>query len=40
MNSAAKTFNEEVRKVVSLEPNAISIYNDVLVFGATQEEHD
>lgn len=40
VNCAAKTFNEEVRKVVSLEPNAISIYNDVLVFGATQEEHD
>ena len=40
VNSAAKIFNEEVRKVVSLEPNAISIYNDVLVFGATQEEHD
>ena len=40
VNSAAKMFNEKVRKVVSLEPNAISIYNDVLVFGATQEEHD
>ena len=40
VNSAAKIFNKEVRKVVSLEPNAISIYNDVLVFGATQEEHD
>ena len=35
VNSAAEIFNEEVRKVVSLEPNAISIYNDLLVFGAT-----
>ena len=40
VNSAAEIFNEEVCKVVSLEPNAVSIYNDVLVFGATQEEHD
>ena len=40
VNSAAEIFNEEVRKVVSLEPNAISIYDDVLVFGTTQEEHD
>lgn len=35
-----EVFIKEVRKVVSLEPNAISIYDDVLVFGATQEEHD
>ena len=40
VTSAAEIFNEEVRKVVSLEPNAISIYDDVLVFEATQEEHD
>ena len=40
VNSAAEIFNEEIRKVVSLEPNAISIYDDVLVFVATQEEHD
>ena len=40
VNSAVEIFNEEVRKVVSLEPNAISIYDDVLVFGDTQEEHD
>lgn len=33
-----EVFIKEVRKVVSLEPNAISIYDDVLVFGATQEE--
>ena len=36
VNSAAEIFNEEVRKVESLEPNAISIYNDLLVFGATR----
>ena len=35
VNSAAEIFNEEVRKVVSFEPNAISIYSDLLVFGAT-----
>ena len=39
VNSSAEIFSEEVHKVVSLEPNAISIYDDVLVFGATQEEH-
>ena len=40
VNNAAEIFNEEVCKVVSLEPNALSIYDDVLVFGTTQEEHD
>lgn len=35
VNSAAEIFNKEVRKVVSLDVNAISIYDDVLVFGAT-----
>ena len=40
VNRAAEIFIEEVRKVVSLEPNAISIYDDVLVFGATQEKHN
>lgn len=40
VNSAAEIFNEEVRKVVAQEPNAVSIYDDILVFGATPEEHD
>ena len=40
VNSAALIFNEEVRKVVAQEPNAVSIYDDILVFGATPEEHD
>ena len=40
VNSAAEIFNEEVRKVVTQEPNAVSIYDDILVFGATPEEHD
>ena len=40
VNSAAEIFNEQVRKVVSLEPNALSIYDDVLGFGTTPEEHD
>ena len=40
VNSAAEIFNEEVRKVVVQEPNAVSIYDDILIFGATTEEHD
>ena len=40
VNSAAEIFNEEVRKVVALEPHAISIYDDILIYGATQDEHD
>ena len=40
VNSAAEIFNEEVRKIVAQEPNAVSIYDDILVFGATPEEHD
>ena len=40
VNIAAEIFNEEVRKIVSLESNAISIYDDVLIFGTTQEEHE
>ena len=39
VNSAVEIFIEEVCKVVSLEPNAISIYDDILIFGATQEKH-
>lgn len=40
VNSAAEIFNEEIRKVVAQEPNAVSIYDDILVYGATPEEHD
>ena len=40
VNSAAEIFNEEVRKIVAQEPNAVSIYDDILVFGATPEDHD
>ena len=40
VNSVAEIFNEEVSKVVAQEPNALSIYDDILVFGATPEEHD
>ena len=40
VNSAAEIFNEEVRKVVAQKPNAVSIYDDILVFGETPEEHD
>ena len=38
MNSAADIFNEEIRKVVVQEPNAVSIYDDILV--TTPEDHD
>ena len=40
VNSTAEIFNEEVRKVVAQEPNAVSIYDDILVFGAMPKEHD
>ena len=40
VNSAAEIFNEEIRKVVAQEPHAVSIYDDILVFGSTPEEHD
>jgi len=40
VNSVAEIFNEEVRKIVAQELNALSIYDDILVFGATPEEHD
>jgi len=40
VNSAAEIFNEEVRKIVAKEPNAVSIYDDILVFGATPEKYD
>jgi len=33
-------MNEEVHKIVAQKPNAVSIYDDILVFGATLEEHD
>ena len=32
--------NSMVRKVVAQEPNAVSIYDDILVFGTMPEEHD
>ena len=37
VNIAADIFNEEVRKVVAQEPNAVTFYNVILVFGATPE---
>jgi len=40
VNSAAEIFNEEVHKILLQEPNAVSIYDDILVFGTTPEEHD
>ena len=38
VNSAAEIFNDEVRKVIAQEPNAVSIYDDILVFGLTPEK--
>jgi len=40
VNSTAEIFNEEVHKIVAQEPNAVSIFDDILVFGAMPEEHD
>ena len=40
VNSTAEIFNEEVRGVVVQELNAVSIYDVILVFGTTLEEHD
>ena len=37
LNSMAEIFNEEVHKIVAQEPNAVSIYDDILVFGAMPE---
>ncbi len=31
---------KKVRKVVYEEPNAIYIYDDILIYGTTKEEHD
>lgn len=38
VNSTAEIFNKEIRKIVAQEPNAISIYDDILVFGATHDD--
>ena len=40
VNSTAEIFNGKVCKVVAQEPTAASIYDDILVFGATPEEHE
>ena len=40
INSAAEIFNKEVRKVVAQEPNAISMYDDIIVYRTTHEECD
>ena len=36
----AEIFNDEVCKVIAQEPNAVSIYDDILVSGATPTEHN
>jgi len=40
VKSAAEIFNKEVCKIVAQEPNAVNIYDNILVFDATPEEHD
>ena len=40
VNSMAEIFNEEVRKVIAQEPNAVNIDDDMLFFSATPKEHD
>ena len=38
VNSAAEIFNEEICKVVAQEPNAVSIYDDILVWRCIRGE--
>ena len=40
MNSETEIFREAVRIGVPLNSNAISIYDNVLAFRATQEEYE
>ena len=39
-NSAAEIFNEEIRQTLVDIENVANIYDDILVFGKSQQEHD
>ena len=39
-NSAAELFHEEVKKTLSDIPNCQNIYDDIIVYGRDQEEHN
>jgi len=40
INSAAEVFHEEIRQTLTDIPNVNNIYDDILISGETQEEHD
>lgn len=40
ISSASEIFQETIRNVIHNIPNARNISDDIIVFGATQEEHD
>ena len=39
-NSAAEIFNEEIRQTLVDSENVENIYDDIIVFGQSQKEHD
>ena len=39
-NSAAELFHEEIKKTLSDIPNCENIYDDILIYGRNQEEHN
>lgn len=40
VSSAAEIFQEAIRKVIHYIPNALNYSDDILVYGATMQEHD
>ena len=40
INSAAEVFHEEIHQTLSDIPNVSNIYDDIIVYGKTQEEHN
>ena len=40
INSAAELFHEEIRKTLSDIPNCRNTYDDIIIYGRNQEEHN
>ena len=40
INAATEVFNEEIKQTFSDIPKALNIYDDIIVFGKTKQEHD
>ena len=40
ISSASKIFQETIRNIIQDIPNARTISDDIIVFGATQQQHD